>query len=543
MSALSKYAILVALAMVVAVSVFVVASPTVEHLARELELPRPKTVDSIVDPARAAVLEEDMDFQNADRVRSVDGWRSFLSAHPSGVYAQVAKLETERLAAEKAAAPTGLEAANTASADEKSGGKATAAPPTVEEAASTASTRADVSKDAFTPASPKTVDSVVDPARAAVLEEDMDFQNADRVRSVDGWRSFLSAHPSGVYAQVAKLEMERLAAEKAAAPTGLEAANTASADEKSGGKATAAPPTVEEAASTASTRADVSKDAFTPASPKTVDSVVDPARAAVLEEDMDFQYADRVGSVDGWRSFLSAHPSGVYAQAARAEMERLLAAQKSAGPTAAEALNVASADDKTSDAAPHTDVAGSNEDAVAAYNRGEFAIAKRLWLPLAEQGDARAQLGLAVMYFLGQGVQFNMAAALEWCQKAADQGLAAAQYELGHFYEHPWRHELQNFREAARWYRKAAGQNYAAAQDELGAMYEFGLGVPRDYTRAEQWFVKAGDLASVANMYETVADEPSKAANWYRKLADQGDRHAGSRFGKKYRAGNELVRK
>jgi TPR repeat protein len=182
-------------------------------------------------------------------------------------------------------------------------------------------------------------------------------------------------------------------------------------------------------------------------------------------------------------------------------------------------------------AAPSASFVGGYEEGAAAYNRADFATAKRLWLPLAEQGDARAQLGLALMYFLGQGVQMNMAAAFDWCQKAADQGFAAAQYELGQFYEHPWRPELQDFAEAAKWYRRAADQDYAKAQDELGGMYEFGLGMPKDYGKAEQWFGKAGDLISIANMYDAVAGQPAIAAKWYRKLADKGDNHAKLRLG------------
>jgi TPR repeat protein len=105
--------------------------------------------------------------------------------------------------------------------------------------------------------------------------------------------------------------------------------------------------------------------------------------------------------------------------------------------TAAKASNVAPTNGRTSYATPRTDFAESNEDAAAACNQGEFAEAKQLWLPLAERGDAPAQVGLAMMYFLGQGVQRNMATALKWWHKAADQGLASAQYELGQFYEHP----------------------------------------------------------------------------------------------------------
>ncbi len=35
--------------------------------------------------------------------------------------------------------------------------------------------------------------------------------------------------------------------------------------------------------------------------------------------------------------------------------------------------------------------AGPYEEGVAAYQRGDYATALRLWRPLAEQGDARAQ--------------------------------------------------------------------------------------------------------------------------------------------------------
>ena len=206
-------------------------------------------------------------------------------------------------------------------------------------------------------------------------------------------------------------------------------------------------------------------------------------------------------------------------------------------PASAELPNGLSLDAKAAGVAPGTAFAGEYEHGATAYNHGEFATAKRLWLPLAEQGDARAQLGLALMYFLGQGVQVNMAAALDWCQKAADHGLVAAQYELGQIYEHPWRPELQDFAEAAKWYEKAADQGYADAQDELGGMYEFGLGVPTDYSEAEKWFVKAGDLVSIEKMYASVGDNHGMAAKWYRNLAGQGNKDAEFRLGEMYRNG------
>jgi uncharacterized protein len=39
-----------------------------------------------------------------------------------------------------------------------------------------------------------------------------------------------------------------------------------------------------------------------------------------------------------------------------------------------------------------------------------------------------------------------------------------------------------------RWYRKAAEQGEASAQSDLGAMYESGQGVTQDHVLAHMWF-------------------------------------------------------
>ena len=45
----------------------------------------------------------------------------------------------------------------------------------------------------------------------------------------------------------------------------------------------------------------------------------------------------------------------------------------------------------------------------------------------------------------------------------------------------------QDYVAAARWYRKAAEQGYASAQLNLGSMYDSGEGVPQDYVQAHMW--------------------------------------------------------
>jgi len=86
-----------------------------------------------------------------------------------------------------------------------------------------------------------------------------------------------------------------------------------------------------------------------------------------------------------------------------------------------------------------------------AYNRGDYATALREFTPLAEQGVARAQYNLGVMYDHGYGVPQNYKTAVKWYTLAAEQGLADAQYNLG-------------------------------------LMYDEGLGDPQDYVRAHMWW-------------------------------------------------------
>ncbi|MCP4305497.1 MAG: SEL1-like repeat protein [bacterium] len=67
-------------------------------------------------------------------------------------------------------------------------------------------------------------------------------------------------------------------------------------------------------------------------------------------------------------------------------------------------------------------VAGPLEDGNAAYEASDYATALQLWRPLAEQGDAEAQLRLGRMYAYGQGVPQDYVEAMKWFQLAAAQG-------------------------------------------------------------------------------------------------------------------------
>jgi TPR repeat protein len=43
------------------------------------------------------------------------------------------------------------------------------------------------------------------------------------------------------------------------------------------------------------------------------------------------------------------------------------------------------------------------------------------------------------------------------------------------------------------WYQKAAEQGNAVAQFNIGYLYEYGLGVQKDQSKAMEWYKKAAD--------------------------------------------------
>ena len=96
------------------------------------------------------------------------------------------------------------------------------------------------------------------------------------------------------------------------------------------------------------------------------------------------------------------------------------------------------------------------QQGLEATERGDYQTAFKLWLPLAEQGDAKAQGNLGVMYASGRGVK-------------------------------------QDDFEAVNWYRKAAEQGHAKAQFILGGLYLLGKGVQVNKSLAKEWLGKACD--------------------------------------------------
>jgi TPR repeat protein len=156
----------------------------------------------------------------------------------------------------------------------------------------------------------------------------------------------------------------------------------------------------------------------------------------------------------------------------------------------------------------------------------------------ADAGDSVAEVELSRRYLKGTGLRKDDAQSIYWLRKAAEQGNATAQYQLGVNYRSGLAGLPFSQTQAVDWFRKAAEQGNFDAEQDLAWAYQLGQGVERDPAQANGWFEK------VATHYRTVADQgdsraqyelgrayengygvpknPSQARIWYQKSAEQG---------------------
>jgi TPR repeat protein len=95
------------------------------------------------------------------------------------------------------------------------------------------------------------------------------------------------------------------------------------------------------------------------------------------------------------------------------------------------------------------------------------------------------------LYDEGQGVSQDYVQTTFWYRKAAEQGYAKAQYNLGVSYV-LGQGVPQDYAQAALWYRKAAEQGYAEAQVGLGSFEA----TQHDFAEAYFWI----DLATAGKL-------------------------------------------
>ncbi len=139
----------------------------------------------------------------------------------------------------------------------------------------------------------------------------------------------------------------------------------------------------------------------------------------------------------------------------------------------------------------------------------------------------------------------NYNVALKELTPPAEGGNATAQFTLGVLYD-AGLGVPRDFEKAVNWYRKAAKQGSVEAQHNLGVMYDLGKGVPQSYSMAAEWYRQAANQGfvesqnSLGMMYELgqgVPQDYKQAVEWYRKAAARGNTESQHSLGMMYELG------
>jgi TPR repeat protein len=122
-----------------------------------------------------------------------------------------------------------------------------------------------------------------------------------------------------------------------------------------------------------------------------------------------------------------------------------------------------------------------------AYLRKDYKAALAGLLPLANGGNADAQIAIGWLYDNGLGMPHeDDAQAAKWYELAANQDDDRAQQFLGTMYATGDGVD-KDLKAAEHWFRLAADQDNPGGQFGLGVMYRDGAGVSRDPVEAYKW--------------------------------------------------------
>jgi TPR repeat protein len=174
------------------------------------------------------------------------------------------------------------------------------------------------------------------------------------------------------------------------------------------------------------------------------------------------------------------------------------------------------------------------DEGQAAFNSKDYVRAMHEWGAAAEQGDARAQYHLAILYEQGLGTEKNIPEAFKWARLAAENGEANAQFALSVLYARG-DEVAKDLDEAAKWFHRgvaSARSGDSTAQYLLSKMYEAGRGVEKDDGKALTWLrssAQSGNAAAQSELGERyarghgVVGSESDAEEWLSKAAAQGE--------------------
>ncbi len=153
------------------------------------------------------------------------------------------------------------------------------------------------------------------------------------------------------------------------------------------------------------------------------------------------------------------------------------------------------------------DVLATYDEGRIAFDRGNFTHAHELWLEAAkkqagslnnsfqwtrssDENQRNAQYAIAVLYWLGKGVDQDYEQAAKWLKRAISSGHIKAQLKLGFLYLQGKGVE-KNEVEARKSFLVAAEHGFVDAQFNLGVMYLTEIGGGKSIQQAKYWLMKA----------------------------------------------------
>ncbi|MBQ8141693.1 MAG: toll/interleukin-1 receptor domain-containing protein, partial [Bacilli bacterium] len=130
----------------------------------------------------------------------------------------------------------------------------------------------------------------------------------------------------------------------------------------------------------------------------------------------------------------------------------------------------------------------SLDDALKLYKENKFDDAIKALMTLVGKSNGICEYYIGECYEKGNGVQKDFTKAMEFYQKAAEQGHANAQFKLGYYFET----EKKDYESANKWLLKAAEQEHPEAQFYVGYNYDHSFGLYGDNgPSAVKWYQKA----------------------------------------------------
>lgn len=169
-----------------------------------------------------------------------------------------------------------------------------------------------------------------------------------------------------------------------------------------------------------------------------------------------------------------------------------------------------------------------------AFGTGDFRTAREAWTGLADEGLGAAQFNLGYMLEHGRGAAPDYAGAVKWYRRAAEAEVPAAMVNLARLY-FEGRGVARDPAAALHWLESASALGSAVAAYNLGAAHlgAPGAGLKKDAETAARWFETAAERGHARAAYNLavllrdgtgVARDRARAEDYFAMAAANGDR-------------------